>query len=159
MQIDIIAVGKIKEDFIQKGLLEYQKRLGPYAKINIIEVNDEKTPANASPAEEDAILQKEGEKVLNKIKSDSFVISLHIDGELLTSEDLAKSFEKLMVGGRSHLTIVIGGSLGLSQNVAKKADMKLSFGRLTYPHQLMRLILLEQIYRCFRIIKGEPYHK
>ncbi|KUO49801.1 MAG: 23S rRNA (pseudouridine(1915)-N(3))-methyltransferase RlmH [Desulfitibacter sp. BRH_c19] len=159
MQIDIIAVGKIKENFIQKGLQEYLKRLGLYAKINIIEVNDEKTPANASLAEEEGIRQKEGEKVLAKIKPDSFIITLDIDGELLTSEKLAKRVEKLMVGGRSHLTFIIGGSLGLSKEVSKKADMKLSFGRLTYPHQLMRLILLEQIYRCFRIIKGEPYHK
>ncbi len=159
MQIDIVTIGKIKENFIQKGLQEYQKRLASYAKISIIEVNDEKTPANASSAEEDGIRQKEGEKVLARIKQDSFIITLDIAGELLTSEKLADRIEKLMIGGRSHLTFIIGGSLGLSKEVTKKADMKLSFGRLTYPHQLMRLILLEQIYRCFRIIKGEPYHK
>jgi len=159
MQIDIIAVGKIKEDYIQKGLQEYLKRLGPYVKVSIIEVNDEKTPANASLAEEEGIRQKEGDKILAKIKLDSFIVTLEINGENLTSERFAKKIEDLMVNGRSHLTFIIGGSIGLADNIRKKADLAISFGHFTYPHQLMRLILLEQIYRCFKIIKKEPYHK
>jgi len=159
MQIDIIAVGKIKEDYTQKGLQEYLKRLVSYAKVNIIEVNDEKTPANASFAEEEGIRQKEGDKILAKIKPDSFLIILDINGETPTSEIFAKKIEQLMVDGKSHLTFIIGGSIGLLDDIKKKADLSVSFGRFTYPHQLMRLILLEQIYRCFKIIRKEPYHK
>jgi len=159
MQIDIIAVGKIKENYIQKGLQEYLKRLAPYTKIGIIEISDEKTPANASVAEEEGIRQKEGARVLAKAKTDSFIITLEVDGELLTSETLAGKFERLMLDGRSHLTFIIGGSIGLSDDIKRKADLAISFGNFTYPHQLMRLILLEQIYRCFKIIRNEPYHK
>lgn len=159
MQIDIIAVGKIRESYIQKGLQEYLKRLVSYARVGIIEVNDEKTPANASLAEEDGIRQREGDKILAKIKPDSFVITLEIDGELITSERFAKKLEQLMVSGKSHLTFIIGGSIGLSGTIKKKADFAVSFGHFTYPHQLMRLMLLEQIYRAFKIVRKEPYHK
>ena len=159
MQIDIIAVGKIRESYIQKGLQEYLKRLVPYARVGIIEVNDEKTPANASLAEEDGIRQREGDKILAKIKPDSFVITLEIDGELITSERFAKKLEQLMVSRKSHLTFIIGGSIGLSGTIKKKADFAVSFGHFTYPHQLMRLMLLEQIYRAFKIVRKEPYHK
>ncbi|MBS3969051.1 MAG: 23S rRNA (pseudouridine(1915)-N(3))-methyltransferase RlmH [Clostridia bacterium] len=159
MQIDIIAVGKIKEKYIQKGLQEYLKRLGPYARIKIIEVNDEKIPANASLAEEEGIRQREGDKILAKVKPDSFIVTLEIDGELLTSGAFAQKVEELMVSGKSHLTFIIGGSIGLSDDIKRRADLKISFGRFTYPHQLMRLILMEQIYRCYRIIRKEPYHK
>jgi len=159
MQIDIIAVGKIKEDYTQKGLQEYLKRLVSYAKISIIEINDEKTPVNASFAEEEGIRQKEGDKILAKIKPDSFVIVLDINGETPTSEVFAKKIEQLMIDGKSHMTFIIGGSIGLSDDIKKKADLSVSFGHFTYPHQLMRLILLEQIYRCFKIIRKEPYHK
>jgi len=159
MQIDIIAVGKIKENYIQKGLQEYLKRLGPYVRLGIIEVSDEKTPVNTSFAEEKEIRQKEGIKILAKVKPDSFVIALEINGVSLTSEAFAKKIEQLMVDGRSHLTFIIGGSIGLSDDIKKKADLAISFGNLTYPHQLIRLILLEQIYRCFKIIRKEPYHK
>ena len=159
MQIDIIAVGKIKENYIQKGLQEYLKRLAPYVKTGVIEVGDEKTPVNASFAEEERIKQKEGAKILAKIKPDSFIITLEINGEPLTSEAFAKRVEQLMIDGRSHLTFIIGGSIGLSDDIKKKADLAISFGNITYPHQLIRLILLEQIYRCFKIIRKEPYHK
>jgi 23S rRNA (pseudouridine1915-N3)-methyltransferase len=159
MQIEIIAVGKIKEKYLQKGIQEYLKRLGPFAKIKIVEVSDEKTPASATKAEEDEVRKKEGQRILDKLKGDTFVIILDIDGELLSSEDLAKKVEELMIKSKNHVTIIIGGSVGLSEEVKKRANLKLSFGRFTYPHQLMRLILLEQIYRCFKIIRGEPYHK
>lgn len=159
MQIDIIAVGKIKENYIQKGLQEYLKRLGPYARIKIIEVYDEKIPANASLAEEEGIRQREGDKILAKVKPDSFIITLEIDGELLTSDAFAQKIEQLMVSGRSHLTFIIGGSIGLSDDIKKRADLAISFGHFTYPHQLIRLILLEQIYRCYKIIRKEPYHR
>ncbi len=159
MQIDIIAVGKIREKYLQEGNREYLKRLQPYSKINIIEINDEKIPANPSWKDEEEVRIKEGVAILAKIKSDTFLITLELDGQSMSSEDLAEKLERLMVTGRSHLTFVIGGSVGLSSEVSKRADLKLSFGYLTYPHQMMRLILLEQIYRCFKIIKGEPYHK
>ncbi len=159
MQIEIIAVGKIKEKFMQKGIDEYFKRLKPFAKMKIIEVDDEKSPANASEAEEQRIRQIEGQRILAKLKRDTFVIILDIAGELLSSEDLAEKLERLMVTGKSHVTFIIGGSIGLSEEVKEKANLKISFGRVTYPHQLMRLILVEQIYRCFKIIRDEPYHK
>lgn len=159
MQIEIIAVGKIKEKFMQKGIDEYFKRLKPFAKMKIIEVDDEKSPANASEAEEQRIRQIEGQRILAKLKRDTFVIILDIAGELLSSENLAEKLERLMVTGKSHVTFIIGGSIGLSEEVKEKANLKISFGRVTYPHQLMRLILVEQIYRCFKIIRDEPYHK
>ncbi len=159
MQIDIIAVGKIKEKYINLGIAEFVKRLSSYCKLNITEIPDQPTPDNASHAEELAIKDKEGEKILSKIKDQSYVIALAIEGKMLSSEQLAKEMDKLAISGNSHITFIIGGSLGLSDLILKKAHQKLSFSKMTFPHQLMRLILLEQIYRGFRIIRGEPYHK
>ena len=159
MHITLITVGKLKEKYLRDGINEYLKRLQSYAKVEIVELADEKEPYNASPAEEAQIKAKEGERIKAKIKPDSFVIALAIDGAILDSPALARKIETLASQGHSHLTFVIGGSLGLDESVLKRADYKLSFSALTFPHQLMRLILLEQIYRSFRIIKGEPYHK
>ena len=138
---------------------EYTKRLSRYANVSIKEVADEKTPDNASSAEEEIIKNKEGARLLNVLKDDSYKIILAIDGKNLSSPELADKIDKIGLSGKSHIQFVIGGSLGLSDDVIKKADMKLSFGRMTFPHQLMRVILLEQIYRSYRIISNEPYHK
>ena len=138
---------------------EYTKRLSRYANLSIIEVADEKTPDNASEVVEEGIKKKEGERLLSAIKDNAFVIALAIDGKNLSSTELAEKIDSLGIGGVSHIQFVIGGSLGLSPEVLGRADMKLSFGRMTFPHQLMRVILLEQIYRSYRIINHEPYHK
>lgn len=159
MKIDICCVGKIKESSFREMINEYTKRLSRYANVNIKEVADEKTPDNASSAEEEIIKNKEGARLLNVLKDDSYKIILAIDGKNLSSPELADKIDKIGLSGKSHIQFVIGGSLGLSDDVIKKADMKLSFGRMTFPHQLMRVILLEQIYRSYRIISNEPYHK
>ena len=159
MNIQIIAVGKLKEKYLVDGIKEYMKRLAPYSKISIQEVADEKVPETLSPAQEQQAKEREGERILAFIKPETYVIALAIDGKLWSSEDLAEQIGSLATYGRSQIAFVIGGSLGLSQAVLQRADQKLSFGRLTYPHQLMRLILVEQIYRAFKIIRGEPYHK
>lgn len=159
MKITIIAVGKIKEKFYQDAAAEYSKRLGRYCRLEIIQVADEKTPDGASEALEAQIKEKEGERILSNIKDGSFVIALAIEGTMLDSEGLAEKIEKWGVSGISQLVFVIGGSLGLSKAVLSRADYKLSFSKMTFPHQLMRVILLEQIYRSYRIIQGEPYHK
>lgn len=159
MNIKIIAVGKLKENYLKEGIAEYLKRLKPYAKVEIIEVAEEKEPANASPADEIMIKGREGERILEKVKPGSYLIALAIDGKQLSSEELADKLDNLALEGKSDIAMVIGGSLGLSEEVLKKADFKLSFSKMTFPHQLMRLILMEQIYRAFKIIKGEPYHK
>lgn len=159
MHITIIAIGKLKEKYLRDGINEYLKRLQSYAKVEIIELADEKEPYNASTAEEKQIKIKEGERIKAKIKPDSYLIALAIEGKQFTSPALAQKLASLASSGNSHLTFVIGGSLGLSDEILKSADLLLSFSELTFPHQLMRLILLEQIYRSFRIIKGEPYHK
>lgn len=159
MHITIIAIGKLKEKYLRDGINEYLKRLQSYAKVEIIELADEKEPYNASAAEEEQIKIKEGERIKAKIKPDSYLIALAIEGKQFTSPALAQKIDSLASSGNSHLTFVIGGSLGLSDEILKNADLLLSFSELTFPHQLMRLILLEQIYRSFRIIKGEPYHK
>ena len=138
---------------------EYTKRLSRYANLSIIEVADEKTPDNASEVVEEGIKKKEGERLLSAIKDNAFVIALAIEGKNLSSTELAEKIDSLGIGGVSHIQFVIGGSLGLSPEVLGRADMKLSFGRMTFPHQLMRVILLEQIYRSYRIINHEPYHK
>jgi 23S rRNA (pseudouridine1915-N3)-methyltransferase len=152
-------VGKVKEKFFRDAIAEYVKRLGKYCRLEIVEVEDEKTPDNASDTVENAIKEKEGRRLLGHIKEDSFVIALAIDGEKPDSVQLSKKIEKLGVMGTSHITFIIGGSLGLSDEVLKRADYRLSFSDMTFPHQLMRVILLEQIYRSFRIMKNEPYHK
>ena len=159
MKITIAAVGKVKESSFREMINEYSKRLGRYVRLEIIEVQDEKTPDNASEALEDKIKYIEAERLLAHIKDDSYVIALAIEGKELSSTQLAAEIERLNIKGVSHITFVIGGSLGLHDRVLEKADFALSFSRMTFPHQLMRVILLEQIYRSCRIINGEPYHK
>ncbi|MBX9971693.1 23S rRNA (pseudouridine(1915)-N(3))-methyltransferase RlmH [Cytobacillus firmus] len=159
MNISIITVGKLKEKYLKQGIDEYLKRLSAYAKMDIIEVSDEKAPEELSETEMIQVKQKEGERILAKIHPDAHVIALAIEGKMKSSEELADSLDKLATYGKSKIAFVIGGSLGLSQEVLQRADEKLSFSRMTFPHQLMKLILLEQIYRAFRINRGEPYHK
>lgn len=159
MKIRVICVGKIKEKFYRMAIDEYIKRLGRYCKPEIIEVADEKTPDNASTHEVELIKDKEGERILKNIRKDGAVIALAIEGKMLSSEQLADKISQLGIKGESHIQFIIGGSLGLSEKVLKEADMLLSFSKMTFPHQLMRVILLEQIYRSYRIIQGEPYHK
>ena len=159
MKYTVVCVGKIKEKFYAQAVEEYVKRLSRYGKTEIIEVSDEKTPDQASETVNRMIKDKEGERILAQIKEDTYVIALAIEGQMLDSEELAEKMEKLAISGISHIVFVIGGSLGLSQKVMKRADYHLSFSRMTFPHQLMRVILLEQIYRSYRIIHGEPYHK
>ena len=159
MRITVICVGKIKEKYFTLGIEEYSKRLSRYCKLDIIELPDEKTPDNASAAEELQIKKKEGERILKNVKDGSYVIALAIEGTMLTSEGLSEKLEALGVNGDSHIVFIIGGSLGLDEEVMKRAAYKLSFSKMTFPHQMMRMILLEQIYRGYRIMKGEPYHK
>lgn len=159
MKITLITVGKIKEKYLRDAIGEYSKRLGRYCKLEVVEVADEKTPDNASETVENQIRQKEAERILKHIKDDSYVITLEINGKMLDSPGLAEKIENLGTKGESHLTFVIGGSIGLGEEVLKRSDFGLSFSKMTFPHQLMRVILLEQIYRSFRIINGEPYHK
>lgn len=159
MRISIVCVGKIKESYFSDAVAEYRKRLSRYAKLEIIELADERTPDGASAAEERQIKEKEGERILKALRDDAYIIALAIEGKKLSSEQLADFMEKCAVQGESHLVFVIGGSLGLDTRVLKRADHLLSFSDMTFPHQLMRVILLEQIYRGFRIIHHEPYHK
>jgi 23S rRNA (pseudouridine1915-N3)-methyltransferase len=159
VNIQIVAVGKLKEKYWVQGIEEYMKRLGPYAKVQMSEVADEKAPDSMSAAEERQVKEKEGERILAQLNTDAFVIALSLDGQAWSSEQLAGQLSELGTYGRSKVAFVIGGSLGLSDGVLQRADMKLSFGRMTYPHQLMRLILVEQVYRAFKIIRGEKYHK
>jgi 23S rRNA (pseudouridine1915-N3)-methyltransferase len=159
MNITIISVGKIKEKYLNEGIKEYSKRLSKYCKLKLIEVNDEKAPENLSEAEMEQVKSKEGKRILSKLNENSYVISLCINGKNLSSEELAEKIDKLALTGNSNVTFIIGGSLGLSNEVINKSHFKLSFSKMTFPHQLMKLILLEQIYRAFRINRGEPYHK
>lgn len=159
MRITVISVGKIKEKYFKDAILEYAKRLGKYCKLELIETADEKTPDHAGKAQEDIIRAKEAERILKYVREDAYIITLEINGNVLSSEKLAEKIESLGIQGKSHLIFIIGGSIGLGKEVLKKSDFALSFSRMTFPHQLMRVILLEQIYRSFRIINGEPYHK
>jgi 23S rRNA (pseudouridine1915-N3)-methyltransferase len=159
VNISIVTVGKLKEKYLKQGIDEYLKRLSVYAKVEIIEVADEKAPEELSELEMVQVKQKEGERILAKISQDAYVIALAINGKLQSSEELADSLDKLATYGKSKIAFVIGGSLGLSDEVMKRSNEQLSFSRMTFPHQLMRLILVEQIYRAFRINRGEPYHK
>ncbi len=159
MNINIITVGKLKEKYLKLGIEEFSKRLSKYCKLDFIELDDEKCPENLSEKDMLIVKDKEGKKIIGKIKNNSYVIALSIDGKNLSSEELADTISKLGVRGHSHVTFVIGGSLGLSDEVLKRADYKLSFSRMTFPHQMMKLILLEQVYRSFRINNNEPYHK
>lgn len=159
MKITLITVGKIKEKYLKDAIDEYCKRLSKYCKLEIVEVADEKTPDHASKTVEDTIRSKEGERILKNIRDDMYVITLEIAGKMLTSEELADKIDTLGIQGESSIAFVIGGSIGLGKEVLKCADYALSFSKMTFPHQLMRVILLEQIYRSYRIINGEPYHK
>lgn len=159
MKITIITVGKLKEKYLKEAVSEYSKRLGKYCRLDIIEVADEKISEGMSGAEEELVLSKEGERILKYIRDDAYVITLEIGGNELSSEELADKINELGISGKSHIIFVIGGSIGIGDNVRAKSDYPLSFSRLTFPHQLMRVILLEQIYRSYRIISNEPYHK
>jgi 23S rRNA (pseudouridine1915-N3)-methyltransferase len=159
VNISIVTVGKLKEKYLKQGIDEYLKRLTSYAKVEVIEVADEKAPEELSELEMEQMKQKEGERILAKISQDAHVIALAINGKMQSSEELADSLDKLATYGKSKVAFVIGGSLGLSDEVLKRANDQLSFSRMTFPHQLMRLILVEQIYRAFRINRNEPYHK
>lgn len=159
MNITIISVGKLKEKYLKQGIDEYAKRLGSYCKLQLIEVPDEKAPENLSDKEMEIVKEKEGERILSKVKDQDVLIAMAIEGGLISSEQLAQKIEAYGISGKSALTFVIGGSLGLSEAVKKRANLKISFGRITLPHQLMRLVLVEQIYRAFRITAGHAYHK
>ncbi len=159
MRFTCIAVGKIKEKFYRDALEEYRKRLSRYCKLEILELPDEKTLEGAGAAEEAAVREREGGRILKAIREDAYVIALAIEGKSMDSVELSQKLDNLGISGRSHIVFVIGGSLGLSPAVMERADEAVSFSRMTFPHQLMRVILLEQVYRSFRIMKGEPYHK
>ena len=159
MKITVVAVGKIKERFFEDAIREYEKRLGRYCRLEIVQVADERTPDGAGDALERQIKEREGERILAQIKDGAYVIALAIEGKMLDSEELAQKLGQLGVGGVSQVVFVIGGSLGLSGAVLERADYRLSFSKMTFPHQMMRVILLEQVYRGFRILNHEPYHK
>lgn len=159
MKITIIAVGKVREKYFDMAIDEYSKRLSRYIKLEIAEVADEKTPDGASEADEEIIRNKEGERILKRLKDDAYVITLEIDGKMVDSVELSQKINQIGVGGKGHIAFIIGGSLGLSEQVKARADYKLSFSRMTFPHQLMRVVLLEQVYRAYRILNNEPYHK
>ena len=159
MKITLITVGKIKEEYLRDAIAEYSKRLSRYCKLEIIEVTDEMTPDHASDVVENTIRDKEAERIMKYVKEDTYVITLEINGKLLSSEELSAKINQLGIQGTSHITFIIGGSIGLGKEVLARSDYALSFSKMTFPHQLMRVILLEQIYRSYRIINGEPYHK
>ncbi|MCI7327373.1 23S rRNA (pseudouridine(1915)-N(3))-methyltransferase RlmH [Hornefia butyriciproducens] len=159
MNITVICIGKLKERYWREAVGEYSKRLGSYCSLRIQELKEARLPAGAGPAEEEAVKIAEGEEILSRVNKDMFVVSLEIRGKRMSSETLAEKLRSLALEGRSEIAFVIGGSLGLSEAVSRRADLKLSFSDMTFPHQMMRVILLEQIYRSFRIIRGEPYHK
>ncbi|WP_352399506.1 23S rRNA (pseudouridine(1915)-N(3))-methyltransferase RlmH [Anaerotignum sp.] len=159
MRITVVCVGKLKEAYWRGAIDEYSKRLSRYIKLEIVELPDEKAPDTMSPAQEGEVRQKEGFRILKAIKEDAFAVALAIEGKSLSSEDLADFIEEKAVRGVSHMVFIIGGSLGLSKEVMKRADFALSFSPMTFPHQMMRVILLEQIYRAEKINRKEPYHK
>lgn len=159
MKISLLCVGKLKERYLVDGIAEYAKRLGRYCKLEIIEVADEKTPDEASAAEEEQIKKKEAERLQKYIKDDAWVIALAIEGKQYDSVEFSGEIERIALSGKSHIQFIIGGSLGLHHEILRRADRLQSFSRMTFPHQLMRLLFLEQLYRAYRIQKGEPYHK
>lgn len=159
MKITVIAVGKVKEKFFREAVAEYEKRLGRYCKLEIREVADDKTPDGASETEREQVLLREGERIQRLLPEDVYVVALEIEGRKFTSEAFAGEIERLGVSGIGHIVFVIGGSLGLHNTIKRRADLAVSFSDMTFPHQLMRVVLLEQIYRAYRIINGEPYHK
>ncbi|MEJ6952240.1 23S rRNA (pseudouridine(1915)-N(3))-methyltransferase RlmH [Natronospora cellulosivora (SeqCode)] len=158
MEINIIAVGKIKTGYIDEGIAEFLKRLQPYTKVNINEIADEKVPTNPSKAEQEIVKKKEGERILASLTERTYVIALDVKGKPMTSTGLAKSIKNLQIQGNSSITFIIGGALGLGKEVLNKADFRLSMSHMTFTHQMARLIILEQVYRAFKIIHGEPYH-
>lgn len=159
MNIKLITVGKLKEKYLTEGIAEYTKRLSRFCKFQVVELIDEKTPENASEAQNNQIMAKEGERIQAKIGSRDYVIVLAIEGKQFPSEEFSQKLESIAVNGYSDITFIIGGSLGLSKEIKQRANLKMSFGLLTLPHQLMRLVLIEQIYRAFMIQQGSPYHK
>lgn len=159
IKIDLIVLGKIKEKYLNEAIDEYKKRISRFASLNIVELKDRDKPDKLSDAELDKIIDEESEEILTKIDEQSFVITLEIEGKLLTSEEFAEEIKNVSVRGYSKITLIIGGSNGFNKKVSSKADLKLSFGRMTMNHKLMRVVLLEQIFRCFKIINGEAYHK
>ena len=159
MNIQIICIGKLKEKYWTDAVSEYSKRLSRFCDLEITELKEAKLPDKASEAQEQAVIEEEGKNILKHVKDGSYVISLEILGKNLTSVELAEKMEELPLMGKSHVTFIIGGSLGLSRDVSKRADFKLSFSKMTFPHQMMRVILLEQVYRAFKINKNEAYHK
>lgn len=159
MNIRILCIGKLKEKYWTEAVREYAKRIGGFAKLEIVELKEAKLPKNASPADEAAVMRKEGESILAQIKDGDYVVALEVEGEMLDSVALSKHMAKVFGSGRSTMDFVIGGSLGLSPEVKKRADLGLSFSRMTFPHQLARVMLLEQVYRAFKIQAGETYHK
>lgn len=159
MNITVISVGKLKEKYLKDGIAEYAKRLSRYCSLSLVEVADEKAPENLSENDMIQVKEREGEKILKHVKEGMYVIALDLKGNMHSSEQFADKLEKLSLKGRSHIAFIIGGSLGLSDDVLGSSNEKLSFSKMTFPHQLMRLILLEQVYRAFRINRNEPYHK
>lgn len=159
MHITILSVGRVKEKYLSAGIDEYAKRLSRYCRLEQVEVADEKAPETLSDKEMELIRNREGERLLAKLRDTDTVVALAIDGKALSSEELAETLGRYSVAGKSDVVFVIGGSLGLSEALLKRADLKLSFSRMTFPYQLMKLILLEQVYRAYRIQKNEPYHK
>jgi 23S rRNA (pseudouridine1915-N3)-methyltransferase len=159
MHITVLTVGKVREKYLSQGMDEYLKRLQRYATVNIVEVAEEQAPESLSAAEQEQVKAREGERLLKNVRDTQFVIALAIDGKQMSSEGFADYLEQLGIEGRSDIALVIGGSLGLAPDVLNRANLRLSFGKMTYPHQLMRLLVLEQTYRAFKIIRGEPYHK
>lgn len=159
MNISIICVGKLKEKYWTAAVGEYSKRLKSYCSLEIVELKESRLPDKAGPAEELAVKEAEGEEILKRIKDNMYVITLEVKGKMLSSEKLAEKIENLGIDGNSNIAFVIGGSLGLSEAVSKRANFKLSFSEMTFPHQMMRVILLEQVYRSFKIIRNEAYHK
>ena len=159
MKIKVVTVGKLKEKYLKDGIAEYSKRISRFTKLEMIELADEKTPDKASESENQKILEIEGQRILSKVGDRDFVIVLAIEGKTFSSEEFSKQLEEASIKGFSTLTFIIGGSLGLAQDVKNRANLSVSFGRLTLPHQLMRLVLAEQIYRAFTIQQGSPYHK
>ncbi|MBR6472197.1 MAG: 23S rRNA (pseudouridine(1915)-N(3))-methyltransferase RlmH [Firmicutes bacterium] len=159
MNIQIICIGKLKEKYWKDAVKEYSKRLSRYCALEITELKESLLPANASPADEEKVKEEEGREILKAIKDGTYVVTLEIKGSALSSEGLAAKIDDLAIMGKSNVTFIIGGSLGLSPEVSARSDFKLSFSKMTFPHQMMRVILLEQIYRSFKIIRHETYHK
>lgn len=159
MRIDLLCVGSVKESFFREAIAEYSKRLSRYVKLNIFEVKDEKTPDNASEKEKIQIMKTEAKRLEKYIAQDAYLVALAIEGKEMSSEKFANHLSMLEVNGKSHLQFIIGGSLGIDEELKRKADFSISFSEMTFPHQLIRIVLLEQIYRAYRIKNNEPYHK